>query len=139
VKRTAAILAAAALLLLTACSRAIAPEPLPLDRFTCARCGMMISEITDAAEYVSRGEETLFYDDLGCAASDAEHVRSGGTLFVRANAGTQWVEAGSSFFARTSDRTPMGYGFHAFATEAQARARDAQGRALRWNDLKGAK
>lgn len=136
-KRIMALLSAA--VILSACARRIAPEPLPLDRYNCARCGMMISEIADAAQYVSEREETRFYDDLGCAAEDAGRVPIRGKFFVRADGGTKWIAAEEAFFARTGERTPMGHGFFAFSTEAQAKARDAKGRALRWADLGGGK
>jgi nitrous oxide reductase accessory protein NosL len=132
-----ALVAAAALL--GACARRLAPEPLPLDRYNCARCGMMVSEIGDAAEYVSPKEDTRFYDDVGCAAADAGRVPIRGKFFVRADGGTKWLSAGEAFFAKTGERTPMGYGYFAFSTEAQAAARDAQHRALRWADLGKAK
>ncbi len=120
---------------LAGCVRRIAPEPLPLDRYTCARCGMMISEIADAAEYVSRKDETRLYDDLGCAAADAGRVPIEGRFFVRADGGSRWLAADEAFFARTGDRTPMGHGIFAFSTEAQAKARAADGKALRWAEI----
>lgn len=132
-----AVLAAAALLV--SCSRALAPENLPLDRYNCARCGMMISEISDAAQCVSAREETRFYDDLGCAAADAGRVPITGRFFVRADGGTKWIGADAAFYARTGERTPMAYGYFAYSTEAQAKARDAQGRALRWSAVRSAK
>jgi hypothetical protein len=96
---------------------------------------MMISEIADAAEYVSAKEETRFYDDLGCAAEDAGRVPIRGKFFVRSDGGTKWIAAEDAFFAKTGERTPMGHGFFAFSTAAQAKARDGQGRALRWADV----
>jgi hypothetical protein len=96
---------------------------------------MMISEIGDAAEYVSGQEETRFYDDLGCAAADAGRVPIRGKFFVRADDGTAWLAAGDAFFARTGARTPMGHGLFAFSTEARAKSRDAGGKALRWADV----
>jgi len=96
---------------------------------------MMISEIGDAAEYVSRRDEPRFYDDLGCAAADAGRVPIDGILFVRADDGARWLPAREAFYARTGARTPMSYGYFAFSTEAGAKARDGQGRARRWNDL----
>jgi hypothetical protein len=132
-----ALIAVAAVL--GACARGIAPEPLPLDRYNCARCGMMISQIADAAQYVSSREETRFYDDLGCAAADAGRVPIQGRFFVRADGGSRWIAAGEAFYAKTGDRSPMGYGYFAFSTEAQAAARDANGRALRWSDVGGGK
>ena len=134
-RRLAAAAALLGLLGAGACARRLGPEPLPLDRATCARCGMMISEIGDAAEYVSEREETRFYDDLGCAAEDAGRVPIRGKFFVRADGGAKWVDANDAFFAKTNDRTPMGHGFFAFSTAAGAKARDARGRVLRWTDL----
>jgi hypothetical protein len=140
VRRAAAVAAlVASAALFAACARRLAPENLPLDRYNCARCGMMVSEIGDAAEYVSPKEDTRFYDDIGCAAADAGRVPIRGKFFVRADGGTRWIAADDAFFARTGDRTPMGYGFWAFSTESQAKARDAQHRALRWADLGSAK
>jgi hypothetical protein len=136
--RPAAAFVAVAVLL-GACARGIAPEALPLDRYNCARCGMMISGIADAAQYVSPREETRFYDDLGCAAADAGHLPIRGRLFVCADGGSKWIAAADAFYATTGERSPMGYGFFAFSTEAQARARDARGRALRWSDVRGGK
>lgn len=132
-KRAALFLAAAALL--GACARGLAPEPLPLDRYNCARCGMMISDLADAAQFVSTREEPRFYDDLGCAAADAGRAPLPGKLYVRADGGTKWVAAADAYYARTGARSPMGYGFFAFSTEAQANARDTRGRALRWRDV----
>jgi hypothetical protein len=129
----------AAVVLLGACARGIAPEPLLLDRYNCARCGMMISQIDDAAQYVSAREETRFYDDLGCAAADAGRVPIRGKFFVRADGGAKWIGADEAFYAATGGRSPMGYGFFAFSTEAGAKARDARGRALRWSDVGGGK
>jgi nitrous oxide reductase accessory protein NosL len=132
-----ALVAVAAIL--GGCARGIAPEPLPLDRYNCARCGMMISEIADAAQYVSPREETRFYDDLGCAAADAGRVPIRGRFFVRADGGARWIAADEAFYAKTGDRSPMGYGYFAFSTQAQATARGANGRALRWGDVGGGK
>jgi copper chaperone NosL len=128
-----------ATIFLYACAKGpLAPVPLPLDRFNCARCGMLISELDDAAEWVGRGEELRFYDDLGCAAADASRVPPGGKFFVRASGGRRWLPAELAVFAKPAGaRTPMSYGLVAFETEADAKARDAQGRSLRWADLAG--
>jgi len=97
----------------------------------------MISELADAAEYVSVKEETRFYDDLGCAAEDAGRVPIRGKFFVRADGGAKWIAAEDAFFAKTGERTPMGHGFFAFSTAVRAMARDSDGRALRWPDVGG--
>jgi hypothetical protein len=133
VKRTALLLAAA--VWLGACARGLAPETLPLDRYNCARCGMMISDLADAAQFVSTREEPRFYDDLGCAAADTGRAPLPGKLYVRADGGARWIAAADAYYARTGARSPMGYGFFAFSAEAQAKASDARGEALRWRDV----
>lgn len=128
-----------ATIFLCACAKGpLEPVPLPLDRFNCARCGMLISEPDDAAEWVGPGEEPRFYDDLGCAAADASRVPPGGKFFVRADGGKHWVPAERAHFAKPAGaRTPMSYDFVAFEGEAEARAQDERGRSLRWSDLAG--
>src|SRR5262245_29119636 len=115
-------LAAAAV---TGCTtRARAPEPVPLDRVECARCRMVISSDEGAGQIVSSDEDTRFYDDIGCLASDSAIRHGSGAAFVHARSGA-WIDAGTASYARPAGaRTPMGSGLAAFATEAAARAAD---------------
>jgi copper chaperone NosL len=107
----------------------------PVDKVNCARCGMMISSETQSAEWVAAGEETRFYDDIGCLATDAWSAGEGGARFVHAD-GARWAPAESVFYARPANvSTPMGYGVVAFSSREEAAARDRQGRARAWSDL----
>jgi len=124
------------LLLLVACGGPLAPEPVPVDRVTCARCGMVVSREAESAEWIASGEEPRFYDDIGCLATDSWAPPGRSARFVHAD-GT-WAPAESSFYARPADvSTPMGYGAVAFRTREEAASRDRQGRALTWEELVG--
>lgn len=112
-----------------------AAEPVPVGRVNCARCGMMISSERQSAEWVAPGEETRFYDDIGCLAADARTLPGGGVRFVHVT-GARWAPAENAFYARPPDEsTPMGYGVVAFADRAAAAARDREGRARTWQEL----
>jgi hypothetical protein len=127
----------AVLLSVAACRRGtLAPEPLPVDRVSCARCGMVVSDLSTAAQAVSRGEETRFYDDIGCLAED--RAVAGGTWRFFVHAGTApdaWLPAESAFFARGAGATPMNYGIRAYVFSAQAAQSDGEHRARRWADV----
>lgn len=113
------------------------PVPVPLDRASCASCGMLISDRRTAAEAVFAGEDPRFYDDIGCAASDRALPPAKTQVYVPSENGTRWIRAEAAYFARVSDlRTPMGYGLAAFDSRSQARAQDRDGRARTWNEIR---
>jgi copper chaperone NosL len=117
-------------------SGSLEPEPLPLDRVECARCGMMVSELAHAAQAVAPGDEPRFYDDRGCLAKDASALPADARLFVQLDGGKGWIEVQDAYFAIPAEaRTPMGYGVTAFRAEEDAARADRAGRALRWADV----
>jgi copper chaperone NosL len=129
-------LAAAALLLLAACRGGLEPQAIPLDRVNCARCGMLVSDPTSAAEVVFTNSDALFYDDLGCLASARIVADHPFELWVRVDGGTAWKRASEAFYAKPVDaRTPMGYGILAFSSPEKARARDREARARDWQEI----
>lgn len=82
---------------------------------------MLISAERGSAQIVSAGEETRFYDDVGCLASDWLAHSSGARAYVRV--GNGWSDAAMLSFARPEGvRTAMGSGLVAFASVAEARA-----------------
>lgn len=127
--------ALALLLLAAACgSGRLAPLPVPLDRVSCSRCGMLVSDGRTAAQALAAGEEPRFYDDIGCAAADTS-LTAAAEIYVSSGDG-KWLPAGQAFYARAADsRTPMGYGFAAFPSASAARSRDKDRQALSWTDL----
>jgi hypothetical protein len=111
------------------------PEAVPVDKVNCARCGMLVSSEPQSAERVAAGEETLFYDDIGCLATDATPSARLGARFVHLEGGG-WAAAEKAFYARPADAsTPMGYGVVAFADAGRAAARDRQRRSRTWEEL----
>jgi hypothetical protein len=118
------------------CSQA-APEPeaVPVDSVNCARCGMMVSSEPRSAQWVVPGEETRFYDDIGCLAAEARSRGESGARFVHVEEG-RWARAETAFYARpANESTPMGYGVVAFSNRAEAASRDRQARARSWDEL----
>lgn len=132
----AGLVLAILLQLALACGRkAPRPEAVPIDRVNCARCGMLVSNELESAQWVVPGEETLFYDDIGCLATDARKRGEGGSRFVHVRA-AGWAPAETAFYARPTDvSTPMGYGVVAYADRAEAARRDRQGRARKWEEV----
>ena len=113
--------------------RSPAPEPVPVGQVNCARCSMVVSREAQSAEWVVPGEETRFYDDIGCLATDSRQA-TGGARFVHADG--RWAAVETVFFARPpGESTPMGYGVLAFRSREQAAARDQRGKARTWKDL----
>lgn len=136
--RLGGFVAASLVWLLVACSdRPLEPEPVPLDRVSCARCGMMVSREADSAEWIAAGEEPRFYDDIGCTAADDRLPAGRSARFVHVEGG-HWAPAEAAFYARPVEAsTPMGYGVVAFSTREAAAARDRAGRARTWDELIG--
>jgi len=127
---------ALAIVLAGGCRQRLAPQRIPLDQASCARCGMLISSSQNAAEVVFDDQDPLFYDDIGCLASDRILSRGRFEVWVRVDAGSSWKKAGEAFFARPPEaRTPMGFGFAAFSSADAARAGDREGRARTWREV----
>lgn len=123
------------LLVLIGCGeQALRPEPVPVDRMACSRCGMLVSREDQSAEWIAAGEEPRFYDDIGCLATDPWNPPGRNARFV--HVGRTWSLAETVFYARPPGAsTPMGYDLVAFATREEAASRDREGRARSWNEL----
>jgi copper chaperone NosL len=111
------------------------PQAIPLDRFNCARCGMMISSERGDAQVLYAGRDPRFYDDIGCLAADRAAWQNGGVPYVMTEA-DGWARADAAFYARPADsHTAMNYGFTAHAVAAEATRADREGKSLRWGDV----
>ena len=96
---------------------------------------MLISNDRGGGEIVSSSEDTRFYDDIGCLAADWVTHGEDARAYVRLPSG-QWSEAHAASYAQPNGvETPMGSGFAAFATIADARAADRSGRVLTFEDV----
>ena len=111
------------------------PQAIPLDRFNCARCGMMISSERGDAQVLHAGRDPRFYDDIGCLAADRAAWQDGGIPYVMTETGG-WTRADAAFYARPAEvHTAMNYGFTAYAAQTDASRLDREGKALRWDDV----
>jgi hypothetical protein len=110
-RRGIRLLAAILLGLAAACGGG-APSPSELDTRNeiCRSCRMTISDRTLASQLAERGEETLFFDDLGCLR---EHLaknprRPGQVAYVADHATGAWIPASRAVFRRCASlETPM--------------------------------
>jgi copper chaperone NosL len=128
--------AALALVMASACGKPpqwppVAVEP-DLGHDACAHCRMIVSDERFAAQYHDRAGGVEFFDDLGCLL--AAHAGEGGgsgdpqALFVRSFDDARWLRGDEGFVVHAAAFTsPMGFGFAAFATRADAEA-EARGR-----------
>lgn len=115
--------------------QARSPEPVPIDRVECAHCRMLISTDAGAGEIVAPGEETRFYDDIGCLAAEWPAHRDRAHAYVRVSGG-RWSDAQTAFYAEPDGmKTAMASGVAAFATSSEARGADRAGRALTFHDV----
>lgn len=117
-------LALALLLLGCASPKPGDPPKVEFGRHECARCGMIISEERFAAGYVDDRGETVAYDDLGELLDD---VGEQPALRTRAWAvdfnGGSWLRLADAHLLQVKGfATPMGTGWVAFASKAQAEA-----------------
>lgn len=120
---TRAILIAA--LVVSACAGGPAqPAPVALGEDACAHCRMTVVSQLTAAQIARRGDEPVFFDEIGCLRDYlAGHAAPGDAVVYVADHRTgEWVNARTAVFTRTSTSTPMGSGLLA---HADAASRDA--------------
>jgi copper chaperone NosL len=95
---------------------------------------MLVSSEPESAQWVAAGEETRFYDDIGCLATDGRAPSGRNARFVHADG--RWLTAERAYYGRPRDvSTPMGYGFLAFPDRRRAESRDRDGRARTWAEV----
>lgn len=127
----AAALFAAAIFALAACART-RPGPAEVDprNDLCAFCRMPVSDRRLAAQIAQSGEETKFFDDIGCLR---DHLAGGSlprraAIYVADHRTGAWVPAEKALFTRCpSVATPMGSHLLAHA-DASSRDRDPAAR-----------
>jgi len=117
-------LAAAALL--QACQKApAAPEPIRPAEDTCAFCRMQIAQTKFAAEILNADGDAVKFDDIGCfRAYRAAHpeTRSAEAWVIDSETGAWLRAADAKYLLDAPDRTPMGFGIVAYASEVRARS-----------------
>jgi copper chaperone NosL len=120
---TRAILIAA--VVACACAGGPAPAAKPvLGEDACAHCRMTLVSPATAAQIARRGDEPVFFDDLGCLR---DYLRGHATpadavIYVADHRTGEWVNARVALFTKTMVATPMASGLLA---HADATSRDA--------------
>ena len=91
------------------------PLPIKIGHYQDSDCGMVIDEISYAAEVVSPNGATWFFHDLGGMVHWIENkpFKDKAKLWVRSVDTKKWIDAKKAWYSRT-DNTPMGYGFGAY-------------------------
>lgn len=119
----------AALFVAGSCAPSGASPPAPLDTVNeaCRHCRMMVSDARFAAQLVARGEEPLFFDDVGCLRDFLKEnpgKGAGFSAYVADHRSRSWVPAQGAIYTRIDSlATPMNSHLIAHA-DAASRAAD---------------
>jgi copper chaperone NosL len=92
------------------------PIPMRIGHFQDSDCGMIIDTLEYASQVVSTEGKTWFFHDHGGMVkwlSDKEFA-SHAVIWVYAHDTKKWIDGRSAWYSRT-DKTPMNYGFGAYA------------------------
>lgn len=105
--------AALVVALLRAGSPPEGPVEVPLDAATCARCRMLVSDPSFAAQLHTRRGEVLFFDDPGClllhlGEDEARSGEPGHAAWVHHLRKDHWIPLERARFVSVP-RSPMGY------------------------------
>jgi len=108
----------------------------------CAQCQMAVTSPKYAAQ-ITLEDKALFFDDIGCLVQYEKQGKAQGleihARYVRRAGGEGWVAVEKAFWITTKEvRTPMGYGYHAFADQKAADAfvqAHPGARPITWADL----
>lgn len=116
-------IALTAALIFSACARSGSDLPtIHYGRDACARCGMIISEERFASGYIGTDGETVAFDDLGeFLAAVSKDPALVAKFYVHDAQAGRWLRASQAVFVKLSGlATPMGSGYAAFASQAEA-------------------
>ncbi|HEU5183884.1 MAG TPA: hypothetical protein VFU01_04910 [Gemmatimonadaceae bacterium] len=134
----ATIAAALALVaLLTACGGGEREIEIAYGTDVCEYCRMTIDDPALAAAFEGTERDVHLFDEPGCMASWLRDRRDNtGKAMVRDAGGRGWLEAQQAYFAR-GQRTPMAFGFVAYADRdaALAASRPAGAPLASWTSI----
>jgi len=94
---------------------AMKPLPIKLGHYQDSDCGMVINDLSFAAEVVATNGATWFFHDLGGMVHWIENktFKNKAKLWVRTLDSKKWIDAKKAWYSRV-EKTPMGYGFGAY-------------------------
>jgi copper chaperone NosL len=91
------------------------PVEMSPGKFQCGECGMVINDLSFAAQVVAPNGKTWFFDDNGCMAAwlSARSFQESAIIWVNSLDTGGWIDGRRAFYSQT-DNTPMSYGFGAY-------------------------
>ncbi|QOY53755.1 hypothetical protein HUE87_07545 [Candidatus Sulfurimonas marisnigri] len=92
-----------------------APIEMKVGVFQDSDCGMVINDLRDASQVVSKSAKSWFFHDHGGMIKwiEDKEFKSDAKIWVMSRDTKEWIDARSAFYSLTDD-TPMGYGFGAY-------------------------
>lgn len=91
------------------------PIEMKIGTYQDSDCGMVIDDLKDASQVISKSGKSWFFHDHGGLAkwlSDKE-LKNSAKIWVMSRDTKKWIDARVAFYSLT-DNTPMGYGFGAY-------------------------
>ena len=81
--------------------------------YQCSECGMDVEVLDYAAELITKGGDTYFFDDIGCMVLWLENHKIPMVKMLTQTLDThRWIEVKKAWYSRIAP-SPMGYGFAA--------------------------
>jgi copper chaperone NosL len=122
------LLTLVASMLATGCSTQSDEPEIVRDRTACSNCKMLISETHFAAAF-RVGDVDQVFDDIGCMLeklADDPSLKPQ-QLWARDQLTDSWITADNGYYAYSPElRTPMGFGYVAYANRSEAEAAAAK-------------
>ncbi len=87
--------------------------PIKSKEYQCIECNMDVEDLKYAAQLISKGGDTYFFDDIGCVVLWLENHSPDTHIILTQTLDThQWIDATKAWYSRIAP-SPMGYGFAA--------------------------
>ena len=83
-------------------------------------CGMVIDDLVDASQVITKSGKSWFFHDHGGMVKwlEDKEFRDSAKIWVMSRDTKKWIEAKEAFYSLI-DKTPMGYGFGAYEKNNQ--------------------
>ncbi|MDP2894720.1 MAG: hypothetical protein Q8N78_10195 [Sulfurimonas sp.] len=83
-------------------------------------CGMVIDDLVDASQVITKSGKSWFFHDHGGMVKwlEDKEFRDSAKIWVMSRDTKKWIEAKEAFYSLV-DKTPMGYGFGAYEKNNQ--------------------
>ena len=83
-------------------------------------CGMVIDDLVDASQVITKSGKSWFFHDHGGMVKwlEDKEFRNSAKIWVMSRDTKIWIEAEEAFYSLV-DKTPMGYGFGAYEKNNQ--------------------